>query len=91
MPYLGSISEYIPDQEVFEVYIERLKIFFEVNDIANEKKTAVFLTLVGAKNYATLCDLIHPSDPSTKTYQELVTILWNHFSPVRSVIAEIQV
>ena len=82
------MAEYIPDQEVFEVYIEWLKLFFDSNDIADKKKTDVFLTLVDSKNYATLQGLIHPSDPTTKSFEELVTILKNHFSPVWSIVAE---
>ena len=33
--YIGVA--YIQDQEVFEVYIKRLKLFFDVNDIKDEK------------------------------------------------------
>ncbi|XP_066955294.1 uncharacterized protein [Macrobrachium rosenbergii] len=88
MPYLGNVADYNPDLEDFDVYVERVQLFFTVNDIEEEKKTAVFLTLVGPKNYAILRDLIHPSNPNSKTFDELILVLKNHFSPVRSVIAE---
>ena len=88
MPYLGNITDFKPEEEDFQVYVERVKLFFSVNDIAESKKAQVFLTLIGAKNYATLRDLVHPSEPTSKTFQQLVDVLQGHFSPTRNVIAE---
>ena len=45
MPYLGNITEYNPEQENFQVYVERVKLFFSVNDISDDKKASVFLPL----------------------------------------------
>ena len=88
MPYLGNITDFKPEEEDFQVYVERVKLFFSVNDIAESKKAQVFLTLIGAKNYATLRDLVHLSESTSKTFQLLVDMLQGHFSPTRNMIAE---
>ena len=51
----------------WDQYVERLEQYFVANGITDEKKLAVFLTLVGARTYALLSDLVSPDKPATKT------------------------
>jgi hypothetical protein len=69
-------------------YLERVHLHFEANALAADKKASVLLTVVGAKNYSIIRSLVSPALPKDKTYDELVTVLKNHFQPKPLLIAE---
>jgi len=48
------MEPYNPDTEQWSVNSETLEQFFKASDIADEKKTAVFLTAIGTKTYTLL-------------------------------------
>ena len=60
---IGQIQEFQPDNENFSSYIERVQLFFTANDIAEDKKIAVLLSMVGSKNYSLLRSLVAPRNP----------------------------
>jgi len=59
-----------------------------VYEKTDDKKLAVFLTLVGSKTYTLLSGLIAPAKPATKTYADLKAVLRQHLKPKPLVIAE---
>ena len=85
---LGCMQEFNPELESFETYEERLKLYFEANDIAPKKQVAVFLSIIGAKNYALLRDLISPGKLKEKGLDAIIDVLKAHFDPTPSVIVE---
>ena len=54
MASFGKIGEFSPDKETISNYLERVEIFFQANEIANEKKVPVFLSIAGGN----ICDRI---------------------------------
>jgi hypothetical protein len=58
-------------------YVERLKQYFEANEVDNTKKVSSLLTLIGGKTYSLLRDLTFPDKPSTQTYDQLTQLLNN--------------
>jgi len=58
------------------------------NSIADEKKVAVPLSVIEAKIYTLLRDLLAPTKPQDKSFDELVTTLTTHFEPKPIVITE---
>ena len=40
--------------ESFSTYVERVKIFYAANDVAEDKQMPVYLSVIGAKNFALL-------------------------------------
>ncbi|XP_060075467.1 uncharacterized protein K02A2.6-like [Ylistrum balloti] len=88
MAKVGRIGEYVEGKEDFQCYTERLEQYFAANKVANDKRVAVFLAVVGAHTYSLLRDLITPDIPSTKTKVELKQTLKLHFRPKPLVIAE---
>ena len=53
--------------------------FFLVNWIDDgAKKIVVFLTVVGAKTYALLSNVVTPTKPADKSYPELKEVLQTH-------------
>ena len=88
MPKIGSISEFDPSVCDFKIYIERLRVLFDANSIEESKQVPVLLTLIGEKCYGVLRDLVSPDLPTSKTFDQIVTVLTNHYSPAKSEIAE---
>ena len=76
---IGQIQEFQPDNENFSSYIERVQLFFTANDIAEDKKIAVLLSMVGSKNYSLLRSLVAPRTPKDLSFDELVSTLRQHF------------
>ena len=85
---LGQLKEFYPDSDSFTAYVERVNIFFTVNDIADDKRAAVFLNFIGARAYKLLRSLLTPTLPQTLKYSELVNLLREHYEPRPVVIAE---
>ena len=88
MALFGRIDEFKPENEQWSAYIERLEQFFEANDIAEEKHVATLLSVMGATTYGLLRNLVQPSKPKDKTFDEIVAILKGHFEPKPLLVAE---
>ena len=85
---LGQVKEFNPDTDSFAAYVERVNIFFTVNDIKAEKRAAVFLNFIGGRAYELLRSLLTPTLPQSLKYDELVGLLTEHYEPKPLVIAE---
>ena len=49
--YIGKIQTFDENSENWTSYTERLEQYFEVNEIANEKRVPALLRLIGGKTY----------------------------------------
>ncbi len=85
-----AVSGIVGKLEEFSIasYVERAQLFFETNSVADEKKVAVFLSTIGSKTYALLRNLLAPTLPRVKTFDQLVTALKEHYEPKHLMIAE---
>ena len=63
-----QLSQFEADQETMSAYLERVEIFFQANNIAEEKQASIFLSLIGAKTYGLLRDLVAPAKPKEKKH-----------------------
>ena len=88
MSTVGSLTEFKPESERIEAYLERVQLFFDANGIQDEKKVAVLLTVIGSTTYALLSSLLAPQKPREKSFEELAATLRCHFEPKPLVIAE---
>ena len=79
--FYGQLTNFDPDTETMSVYLERVDIFFQANGIAEENQVGIFLSLLGAKIYSLLRDLVAPAKPKDKTLAQLAKILQTHFEP----------
>ena len=68
--------------------VERVKLFMQANSIEDVRKVPVFLSVLGGKTYDLLRNLLSPTDPKDKSFDELVEALKGHFEPTPLVIAE---
>ena len=53
---LGSMNAFDPDMDDWSAYVERLELFFTVNEIKDKKKVSVLVTFLGVK----FCKIISP-------------------------------
>ena len=86
--HVGRLDEFDAATDAVESYAERAQLFFEANDIAAGKQTAVFLSAIGTKTYQLLRDLMAPTLPKEKSFEDIVGVLNEHFQPKPLVIAE---
>lgn len=88
MATFGKVSEFKPEEESIEAYLERVQLFIEANGVKADKKVAVLLSVIGSKTYSNVRDLVSPARPDFKSYDNLVGILKKHFNPKPLVIAQ---
>ncbi len=85
---VGKIDSFKPENERFSIYVERLNLYFEANSVPDDKQIAVFLTVIGTKNYALLSDRYAPVSPKDQRLFNLIGTLKAHFQPEPIIIAE---
>ena len=85
---MGKIEPFNPASESITAYVERVSLYFEVNDIADAKKVSTFLMLMGAQTYNLVRSLVAPTPPKEKTMEQLIAVLEAHFNPKKLVISE---
>ena len=88
MATYGKLKEFEPDNEKVSSYLERVELYFTANDIAAEKKVVILLSVIIAKTYSLLRDLLAPTNPKEKSFETLVEVLERYFEPKPLVIAE---
>ncbi|XP_018403221.1 PREDICTED: uncharacterized protein LOC108780125 [Cyphomyrmex costatus] len=72
----------------WELYTERLELYFTANDIEEEKQVPVLLTKVSADTYKLIKDLCAPTKPKDKTFDQLVKLVKDHLCPKPSEAME---
>ncbi|KRX13745.1 Transposon Ty3-I Gag-Pol polyprotein [Trichinella nelsoni] len=66
----------------WEEYSERLVFFLEANSICEgPRRLAVLCSVCGPKTYSIIKSLASPDPPSSKTFDEVMKLLRNHFMP----------
>ena len=74
-PTLGTMDPFDPDTDSWPAYSERLGQFFVPNDIADGKKVAVLLTVIGTKGYTLFRNIMVPKKLASKEYDALIEAL----------------
>lgn len=87
-PLLGQVGAYDDSSESFENYLDRIEMFFECNDILDNKKVSTFLSIVGSQTFQLVSDLVSPKRPRECSFVEIVRALKNHYKPQVNIIAE---
>lgn len=79
--FVGSICAYIPG-DCIVTYFEYMKYLLQFNCFEDADKKKLFLvTTIGLESYKTLVRLLSPAKIEDKTFDELVTVLEDHFKP----------
>ncbi len=64
---VGRLQAFDPEASLL-IYLERVQLFFDANEVGDEKKVAVLLTVIGPKNYGIIHSLVAPRAPKDKTF-----------------------
>ena len=75
MATYGTIREFEAENEKISSYLERIELYFTANEITNEKKVAILLSVIGAKAYGLIRDLLAPTNPKEKSFDQLAEVL----------------
>ena len=79
--HIPKIPQFNPSEIALEKYIVLLEANFSTYEVTDENKKKNFLIVsLGTKIFDTLCNLTAPELPSDKTYDDLVTLLKDHFT-----------
>ncbi|KAJ8945783.1 hypothetical protein NQ314_009052 [Rhamnusium bicolor] len=70
MALIGNIEQFKGNAEEFETYVERVEHLFKVNNVSQEMKVSMFITLAGSEVYQTLRNLAAPRIPTELTADE---------------------
>ncbi|KAM7304853.1 uncharacterized protein ISCGN_014753 [Ixodes scapularis] len=81
MPAVGKLEAFDASTTEFAEYQERVLMYLLVHDVAEEKKSAVFLTSCGTATYSLLRSLLAPTKPGEATLTEIFAALNAHFKP----------
>lgn len=78
--------EFDANKDDWESYTERMDMYFTAYDIPRAKQTAMLLTKVAQEQL--IKNLCAPAKPSSKNYEEIVSIMQNHLCPKPSETSE---
>ena len=81
-------EEFYEEKEKRSSSAKRFEDFFTANDIADDKRAALFLEFAGEEICQLLNDLLYPVKPDSKSFKELVECLQKHFESPKVKIAE---
>ncbi|XP_049881979.1 uncharacterized protein K02A2.6-like [Pectinophora gossypiella] len=85
---IGKLEAFNLSSKQWPAYIRRVNQYILLNEIEDERKVALLITVVGEATYSLMCDLCSPAFPEDKKYDELVKLVTDHLEPQRSEIAE---
>ena len=89
MAYLGTVSEFSSNQEMWITYVERLVQYLAANKIEDaDQQRAVLLKVCGAAMYQLIHNLVSPKKPTELKFSEIVEIVKKHHDPKPSVIVQ---
>ena len=86
--YFSRMDAFNPKEEEWFTYVERLEIFFVVNNVPEDKTGPSLLTLMGEKMYVPLKTLTTPTKPTEMPFKDIVEVMGRHLTPKPLVIAE---
>lgn len=88
----SQMTEFSPDNHIFNEWKERLEIHFTDIGVETEtSKKATLLKSIGTNAYSLLRAFCDPQKPNDKTYDELCKLLENHYMPPVIIFRERQI
>ncbi|CAB3249944.1 unnamed protein product [Arctia plantaginis] len=85
---IGKLEPFDVNSKQWPAYIRRVKQYILLNEIKDELRVPLLITVVGEHTYSLMCDLCAPKNPEEKSFDELIKAVLEHLEPQRSEIAE---
>ena len=83
----GRLEPFDPEVESIVVYLERVELYFAVNEIKADKRVPVFLNLIGRENYSLSRSILSPQKPAEQPLKKLMDVLREYYEPKKVVMA----
>ena len=80
------MGEFCPHEDEWMTYMERLQHYCRTNDIVDDKKLVVLFSVCGPSTYKLIKNLVTPRSPSDLSFDSVVDLVKEHYSPKASVI-----
>ena len=78
---VGTLKEFYPESESVKVSQECVQLYFEVNEVPEDKQVPILLSSNVSSWYTLISDLLAPAMQKSKTLTEITAVLWKHFEP----------
>lgn len=85
---IGKIREFDIENGSWDLYCERLEMYFNANSVEKDKQLSTLIAVVGDQCYELMTNLASPKKPSELTFTELVALVQKHLKPKPSIMAE---
>ncbi|XP_045781590.1 uncharacterized protein LOC123878463 [Maniola jurtina] len=85
---IGKVKEFDIKSGVWSSYVERLEMYFTVNNVKSDLKLPTLIAVMGDEAYELLVNLSSPKKPSELKYEDAIELLRRHLQPAPSVLAE---
>lgn len=86
--YKTELPAFYPDMNDWELFVDRLDHFFELNKVPTAKHQPILLTTINECTYKKLQDICHPDVPQDKSFDELIELLSRQYFITRPVFWE---
>ena len=83
-----GLPEFCPTTDSITHYLQRVELYFKAHKVEATLQVATLLSSIGAATYARLSDLMAPTEPGSKSLDEVTAALKKHFEPKKVQIAE---
>ncbi|XP_063532090.1 uncharacterized protein K02A2.6-like [Cydia strobilella] len=87
-PDLSALKEFKMNVDVWSTYVSRLKAWFTIQDVKVVDFSKYLVAVVGTEPLDLIIDLCYPETPEKVGFDKIVTLVEEHLSPKRSIIAE---
>lgn len=71
----GRIEHFQPENEKIGTYLEKVKLYFQANDILTGKNVSILLTSIGNKTCTVLRNYFAPTKPASKILDDIMDAL----------------
>lgn len=85
---LSGIKEFKVHVDRWATYMSRLRAWFAINDIKVAEQSKYLVAVVGTEALDLIIDLCYPDEPEKVEITKIETLVEEHLSPKRSMIAE---
>ena len=81
----GTLGEFDLSKGNWKSYVERAKLYFAANDVAdNDKQRAIFLSACGDATYRRIKDVLTPEAPGETSFKTIIEKMTQHLQPTPS-------
>ena len=85
---IGKPPEFSGGRDNLKSFKERLECWMTLNNTADKQKKLVLISCLSGEAYDVLRNLTSPDVPSTKTYDQLLQLMEDHYDPAPLTIGE---